>query len=122
MRPAIIIVDMVKDSFREEHQFPITQEAQPIIPRINNLLQQGRALEIPIIFADRRVGISKMNRKIIFEATWMVWRLFLLRLFTRVKPAPAVAARLENADRGQIPASRARASQSGSSLRSGPDS
>ncbi|MCA9728822.1 MAG: polyprenol monophosphomannose synthase [Candidatus Eisenbacteria bacterium] len=39
--------------------------------------------EIPIVFADRRVGISKMNRKIIFEATWMVWRLFLLRVFTR---------------------------------------
>ena len=51
MRPAIIIVDMVKDSFREEHQLPITQEAQPIIPRINHLLHQGRGLEIPIIFA-----------------------------------------------------------------------
>jgi nicotinamidase/pyrazinamidase len=51
MRPAIIIVDMVKDSFYEEHQLPITREAQPIIPRINYLLQQGRALEIPIIFA-----------------------------------------------------------------------
>jgi nicotinamidase/pyrazinamidase len=51
MRPAIIIVDMVKDSFRKEHQLPITQEAQPIIPRINYLLQQGRALGIPIIFA-----------------------------------------------------------------------
>ena len=51
MRPAIIIIDMVKDSFREEHQLPITQEAQPLIPRINYLLQQGRALGIPIIFA-----------------------------------------------------------------------
>lgn len=51
MRPAIIIVDMVKDSFRKEQQLPITQEAQPIIPRINYLLQQGRTLGIPIIFA-----------------------------------------------------------------------
>jgi nicotinamidase/pyrazinamidase len=51
MRPAIIIVDMVKDSFRKEHRLPITQEAQPLIPRINYLLQQGRALGIPIIFA-----------------------------------------------------------------------
>jgi nicotinamidase/pyrazinamidase len=51
MRPAIIIVDMVKDSFREEHQLPITQEAQPIIPRINDLMHKGRALGIPIIFA-----------------------------------------------------------------------
>jgi nicotinamidase/pyrazinamidase len=51
MRPAIIIIDMVKDSFREEHKLPITKEAQPIIPRINHLLQQGRATGIPIIFA-----------------------------------------------------------------------
>ena len=51
MRPAIIIIDMVKDSFREEYQLPITQEAQPLIPRINHLLQQGRGLGIPIIFA-----------------------------------------------------------------------
>ena len=51
MRPAIIIVDMVKDSFRKEQQLPITREAQPIIPRINDLMQKGRALGIPIIFA-----------------------------------------------------------------------
>ena len=51
MRPAIIIVDMVKDTFREQDQFPITREAQPIIPRINHLLQRGRELGIPIIFA-----------------------------------------------------------------------
>jgi len=44
--------------------------------------------EIPIVFADRRVGISKMSRKIIYEATWMVWRLFLQRVFTRSKPRP----------------------------------
>ena len=51
MRPAIIIVDMVKDTFREEDQFPITREAQPIIPTINHLLQRGRQLSIPVIFA-----------------------------------------------------------------------
>ncbi|MBN1255661.1 MAG: cysteine hydrolase [Deltaproteobacteria bacterium] len=51
MKPAIIIVDMVKDNFREEAQSPITREAQPIIPRINYLLQRGRTLGIPIIFA-----------------------------------------------------------------------
>lgn len=51
MRPAIIIVDMVTDSFREEHRLPITEEAKPIIPRINHLLQRGRGLRIPIIFA-----------------------------------------------------------------------
>lgn len=42
-----------------------------------------RVREIGIVFADRRVGISKMSRRIIFEATWMVWRMFLIRLFTR---------------------------------------
>ena len=47
-----------------------------------------RVKEIGIVFADRRVGISKMNRRIIFEATWMVWRLFLIRLFTRKRSAP----------------------------------
>ncbi len=34
-----------------------------------------RIREIPIIFTDRRVGISKMSRKIVWEAAFMVWRL-----------------------------------------------
>ncbi len=34
-----------------------------------------RIKEIPILFVDRRVGISKMNRKIVWEAAFMVWRL-----------------------------------------------
>ncbi len=34
-----------------------------------------RIVEIPIIFTDRRVGISKMSRKIVWEAMFMVWRL-----------------------------------------------
>lgn len=34
-----------------------------------------RIVEIPILFTDRRVGISKMSRKIIWEAMFMVWRL-----------------------------------------------
>ena len=41
--------------------------------------RQGlRIKEIPILFVDRRVGISKMNRRIIWEAMWLVWK---LRLF-----------------------------------------
>ena len=31
--------------------------------------------EIPIVFADRRVGNSKMSRAIVFEALWMVWKI-----------------------------------------------
>ena len=34
-----------------------------------------RMVEMPILFTDRRVGISKMSRKIIWEAMFMVWRL-----------------------------------------------
>jgi len=36
--------------------------------------------EIPILFVDRQVGVSKMNRKIIIEAMWMVWALRLRRI------------------------------------------
>jgi dolichol-phosphate mannosyltransferase len=34
-----------------------------------------RIKEIPIIFVDRQVGISKMSKRIIWEAMWMVWAL-----------------------------------------------
>ena len=37
-----------------------------------------RIKEIPILFVDRRVGISKMNRKIIWEAMWLVWKIRFL--------------------------------------------
>jgi len=40
-----------------------------------------RLKEIPILFVDRRVGVSKMNRRIVWEAAWMVWRLRILDLF-----------------------------------------
>lgn len=43
-----------------------------------------RIEEIPIVFTDRRVGISKMNNKIIWEAVGMVWRLRLMSLFGRL--------------------------------------
>ena len=33
--------------------------------------------EIPITFVDRRVGKSKMSRRIVAEALWMVWKLRL---------------------------------------------
>jgi dolichol-phosphate mannosyltransferase len=34
-----------------------------------------RIKEIPIVFVDRQVGISKMSHPIIWEAMWMVWAL-----------------------------------------------
>lgn len=39
-----------------------------------------RIKEIPILFVDRRVGESKMSRRIVWEAAWMVWRLRILDL------------------------------------------
>jgi len=43
-----------------------------------------RLREIPILFTDRRVGISKMSKRIVREAALMVWRLRLLDLAGRL--------------------------------------
>ena len=39
-----------------------------------------RIQEIPIVFVDRHSGTSKMNRRIVLEAVWMVWWLKLQAL------------------------------------------
>ena len=39
-----------------------------------------RLKEIPIMFVDRQVGISKMSKRIIWEAMWMVWALRFRRI------------------------------------------
>jgi dolichol-phosphate mannosyltransferase len=44
-----------------------------------------RIREVPIVFVDRRHGVSKMNRRIIWEAAGMVWRLRLASLFGRLE-------------------------------------
>jgi dolichol-phosphate mannosyltransferase len=43
-----------------------------------------RIVEIPIVFVDRTEGQSKMSRRIIWEAIWMVWRLRWWSLTGRV--------------------------------------
>ena len=43
-----------------------------------------RLVEIPIIFVDRTEGMSKMSKKIVREAIWMVWRLRWWGLIGRV--------------------------------------
>jgi dolichol-phosphate mannosyltransferase len=43
-----------------------------------------RICEIPIIFYERKKGRSKMSRKIVREAIFMVWRLRLMSLFGKV--------------------------------------
>ena len=40
--------------------------------------------EIPIVFADRDIGESKMSKRIIWEAVWRVWTLRILDLFRRL--------------------------------------
>ncbi len=39
-----------------------------------------RIREIPIVFVDRRIGESKMNRRIIWEAALLVWKLRFMRV------------------------------------------
>ncbi|MDX1661692.1 MAG: polyprenol monophosphomannose synthase [Gemmatimonadota bacterium] len=34
-----------------------------------------RVVETPIVFVDRNVGVSKMSKRIVWEAIWMVWRM-----------------------------------------------
>ncbi len=40
--------------------------------------------EIPIVFVDRQQGESKMSKKIVREAMWMVWKLRLLSLLGKI--------------------------------------
>lgn len=51
MKPAIIIVDMLKDSFNDHHRNPVTPFARSIVPRINRLTEQARHLSLPVIFS-----------------------------------------------------------------------
>lgn len=55
--------------------------------------------EVPIVFEERRSGQSKMNRSIVLEALWIVWRIFFRSRFRR-KPGgvhPDSLAARENA-------------------------
>ncbi|HEB83823.1 MAG TPA: polyprenol monophosphomannose synthase [Bacteroidetes bacterium] len=40
-----------------------------------------RLAECPIVFTERAEGSSKMNRRIVYEAIWMVWKLRFSHLF-----------------------------------------
>ncbi len=40
--------------------------------------------EIPIVFIDRRAGVSKMSRKIVYEAMFMVWKLKIQSIFNKL--------------------------------------
>ena len=40
--------------------------------------------EIPIVFTERRVGVSKMNKRIVYQAFFLVWRLGILKTLGRI--------------------------------------
>ncbi len=45
----------------------------------------GLIKEIPIVFVDRRSGVSKMSKAIVREAIWLVWKLRFARMFGTIK-------------------------------------
>jgi len=47
-------------------------------------LQKLQIKEIPIVFTDRRSGQSKMSKKIVREAIWMVWKLKIYSIFKKL--------------------------------------
>ena len=51
MKPAIIVVDMVKDNIKEGSRHHITIEARSILPNLRRLLAEGRRRGMPVIFA-----------------------------------------------------------------------
>jgi dolichol-phosphate mannosyltransferase len=45
----------------------------------------SRLVEMPILFVDRNVGESKMNKHIVWEAIWMVWRMRWWQMTDRIE-------------------------------------
>ena len=51
MKPAIIVVDMLKDNLKDTPRNPCYQEGKEIIPNLQILLREGRKRGFPIVFA-----------------------------------------------------------------------
>ena len=51
MKPAIIVIDMLEDTFSEKHRNPVMPFAKAIVPGINRLTDIARNKNIPIIFS-----------------------------------------------------------------------
>ncbi len=51
MRPAIIVVDMLKDNLKDSPRNPYYQEGKEIIPNLQRLLMEGRKRKFPVVFA-----------------------------------------------------------------------
>ena len=52
--------------------------------------QRMKIVEIPIIFTDRYQGSSKISRKIVWEALWVVWQLWLQNGLRRSPRRPSI--------------------------------
>ena len=51
MKPAIIVVDMLKDNLKESPRNPYFEEGRAVIPKLQRLLEEGRKKKFPVIFA-----------------------------------------------------------------------
>ncbi len=51
MKPAIIVVDMLKDSFKDSPRNPYYQEGRGILPNLQKLLIESRKKGFPVVFA-----------------------------------------------------------------------
>lgn len=62
------------------------------IEMTHKLWRQGmKVVEVPIVFTDRFQGHSKMSGNIVWEAFWIVWRLWLQNGMRRRPTGPATA-------------------------------
>jgi nicotinamidase/pyrazinamidase len=50
-RPALLVIDMVKDNFATDRPLPITQHALKIIAPINDLIASFRSHDWPVVFS-----------------------------------------------------------------------
>lgn len=51
MNAAVVIIDMLEDSFNKEHRNPVYPFALEIVPRINRLTEFARGKGMPVIFS-----------------------------------------------------------------------
>lgn len=50
-RPALLVIDMVKDNFDDAHPLPITPLAKAIIPQLNRLIGAFHQADWPVVFS-----------------------------------------------------------------------
>jgi nicotinamidase/pyrazinamidase len=51
MKPAVVIIDMLKDTLEGAHPTPISEFGRAIVPAINDLTHFARGRSIPVIFS-----------------------------------------------------------------------